>query len=303
MTAPAPTASGSAATPPSWWTTGASPGWGLGQCPRRRPLRRPRRACGPAGLRRLPLPPRLRRRPRRGVRRPDGGPALRRGRHRGVRRRHPQASDDALRALVAGRVAEMRAQGTTTVEIKGGYGLTVDDEARSLRIAREFTTETTYLGAHVVPAEYAADRAAYLDLVAGPMLAAAAPHARWADVFCEPRSAHAFTAEEARVVLLAARGAGLELRVHGNQLGPGPGVQLAVELGAASVDHCTYLSPPTSRRSPARRARRSRPCCRESSSPRARPTPTAAGCSTPASRSPSPRTATPARATPRRCRS
>ena len=152
------------------------------------------------------------------------------------------ASDAELRALVAARVAEMRAQGTTTVEIKGGYGLTVDDEARSLRIAREFTTETTYLGAHVVPAEYAADRAAYLDLVAWPMLAAAAPHARWADVFCEPHSAHAFTAEEARVVLLAARGAGLELRVHGNQLGPGPGVQLAVELGAASVDHCTYLS-------------------------------------------------------------
>jgi imidazolonepropionase len=153
-----------------------------------------------------------------------------------------EAGDDELRALVAGRVAEMRAQGTTTVEIKSGYGLTVDDEARSLRIAREFTTETTYLGAHVVPAEYAADRAAYLDLVTGPMLAATAPHARWADVFCEPRSAHAFTAEEARVVLLAARGAGLELRVHGNQLGPGPGVQLAVELGAASVDHCTYLS-------------------------------------------------------------
>jgi imidazolonepropionase len=152
------------------------------------------------------------------------------------------AGDDDLRALVAARVAEKRAQGTTTVEIKSGYGLTVEDEVRSLRIAAEFTEETTFLGAHVVPAEYAGDRAAYLDLVIGPMLRAAAPHARWVDVFCEPHSAHAFTADEARAVLTAGREAGLGLRVHGNQLGPGPGVQLAVELGAASVDHCTHLS-------------------------------------------------------------
>ena len=152
------------------------------------------------------------------------------------------ASDDELRSLVAARVAEMRAQGTTTVEIKGGYGLTVEDEARALRIARELTPETTFLGAHVVPREHAGDRAAYLALVTGPMLAAAAPHARWVDVFCEPHSAHAFTEDEARAVLVAGRQAGLELRVHGNQLGHGPGVRLAVELGAASVDHCTYLS-------------------------------------------------------------
>lgn len=152
------------------------------------------------------------------------------------------AGDDELRSLVAARVAEMRAQGTTTVEIKSGYGLTVEDEVRSLRIAAEFTDETTFLGAHVVPAEYVGDRAAYLDLVTGPMLRAAAPHARWVDVFCEPHSAHAFTADEARAVLTAGREAGLGLRVHGNQLGPGPGVQLAVELGAASVDHCTHLS-------------------------------------------------------------
>jgi imidazolonepropionase len=152
------------------------------------------------------------------------------------------ATDDDLRAHVAARVAEMRAQGTTTVEIKSGYGLTVEDEVRSLRIAGEFTAETTFLGAHVVPRDYADDRAAYVELVTGPMLAAAAPHARWVDVFCEPHSAHAFTESEARTVLLAGRAAGLELRVHGNQLGHGPGVQLAVELGAASVDHCTYLS-------------------------------------------------------------
>jgi imidazolonepropionase len=153
------------------------------------------------------------------------------------------AGDDELRDLVAARVAEMRAQGTTTVEIKSGYGLSVEDEARALRIARELTPETTFLGAHVVPEEYTADRAAYVDLVTGPMLEAARPYARWVDVFCEPHSAHAFTEDEARAVLLAGQAAGLEARVHGNQLGHGPGVRLAVELGAASVDHCTYLSP------------------------------------------------------------
>jgi imidazolonepropionase len=150
------------------------------------------------------------------------------------------ASDAELRSLVATRVAEMRAQGTTTVEIKSGYGLTVADEARALAIAAEVTPETTFLGAHVVPP--GADRAAYVELVAGEMLAACAPHARWIDVFCEPASPHAFDGDEARAVLTAGRAAGLELRVHGNQLGHGPGVGLAVELGAASVDHCTYLS-------------------------------------------------------------
>ena len=149
------------------------------------------------------------------------------------------APDDALRALLAGRVAELRAQGTTTVEVKSGYGLTVADEERALRLAGEVTAETTFLGAHVVPP--GADRDAYVALVAGEMLAACAPHARWVDVFCEPGSPHAFDADEARAVLLAGRAAGLGLRVHGNQLGPGPGVALAVELGAASVDHCTHL--------------------------------------------------------------
>jgi imidazolonepropionase len=152
------------------------------------------------------------------------------------------ASDSELRSLVGARVAEMRAQGTTTVEIKGGYGLTVRDEARSLRIAAEFTSETTFLGAHVVPLEFADRRCEYVELITGEMLAACAPHARWIDVFCEPHSAHAFTEDEARVVLTAGRQAGLALRVHGNQLGHGPGVRLAVELGAASVDHCTFLS-------------------------------------------------------------
>ena len=151
------------------------------------------------------------------------------------------ASDDELARLVEARIAELRALGTTTIEIKSGYGLTVTDEVRALRIARQFTSETTFLGAHVVPAEYAYDRAAYVDLITGPMLEAAAPYARWIDVFCEPHSAHAFDANEARQILKAGAAVGLGLRVHGNQLGPGPGVQLAVELSAATFDHCTYL--------------------------------------------------------------
>jgi imidazolonepropionase len=150
------------------------------------------------------------------------------------------ASDTTLRALLAARITELLAQGTTTVEIKSGYGLTVADEERAVRLAAEVTSETTFLGAHVVPVGVARDE--YVDLVTGPMLAACAPFARWVDVFCEPASPHAFDGDEARAVLEAGRAVGLGLRVHGNQLAPGPGVALAVELGAASVDHCTYLS-------------------------------------------------------------
>ena len=151
------------------------------------------------------------------------------------------APDEQLLASLRRLVAEMRAQGTTTVEVKSGYGLTVRDEERSLRLARQVTDETTFLGAHVVPA--GAARAAYVDLVTDPMLAAGAPHARWVDVFCEPASPHAFDGDEARAVLRAGAVAGLGLRVHGNQLSAGPGVRIAVELGAASVDHCTHLAP------------------------------------------------------------
>lgn len=149
------------------------------------------------------------------------------------------ATDDELAAGVARHVDEMRRQGTTTVEIKSGYGLSVDDEARSLRVARAFTEETTFLGAHVVPAEYADDPAGYVDLVTGPMLAAAAPYARWIDVFCERG---AFDEDQARTILAAGEAAGLEGRLHANQLGEGPGVRLAAELGLAAVDHCTYLT-------------------------------------------------------------
>ncbi|GAA2971185.1 imidazolonepropionase [Microbacterium terrae] len=148
------------------------------------------------------------------------------------------ASDDELRARLAGFVAEMAAQGTTTFEVKTGYGLTVADEERAARIAAEVTDEVTFLGAHVVPAEHADDRETYVDLVCGEMLDAVAPHAKWIDVFCERG---AFTADESRRVLEAGAARGLGLRVHGNQLGHGEGVTLAVAAGAASVDHCTYL--------------------------------------------------------------
>jgi imidazolonepropionase len=149
------------------------------------------------------------------------------------------ASDKQLRANLAQLTQEMLRQGTTTVECKSGYGLTVADERRSVVMAAEVTPEVTFLGAHVVPPEFAADPGQYTDLVRGPMLAACAAYARWVDVFCEQG---AFGVDEARAVLTAGQAAGLTPRVHANQLGPGPGVQLAVELGAASADHCTYLT-------------------------------------------------------------
>ena len=150
-----------------------------------------------------------------------------------------EASEDTLRARLAHLVTELRAQGTTTFEIKSGYGLTVHDEERILRLAREVTPETTFLGAHVVPAEYADRADDYVDLVTGAMLDACAPHARWIDVFCETG---AFTVEQSRRILTAGAERGLGVRVHASQLGPGDGVALAVELDAASVDHGTYLT-------------------------------------------------------------
>ena len=147
------------------------------------------------------------------------------------------AGDYDLTRLAMGRVAEAASQGTTYVETKTGYGLDVEQEARSARIAAGVADEVTYLGAHLVPAGIDADD--YTDLVCGPMLDAVRPYVAWADVFCERG---AFSEEQSRRVLEACRDAGLGLRVHGNQLGHGPGVQLAVEFGAASVDHVNYLS-------------------------------------------------------------
>ena len=149
------------------------------------------------------------------------------------------ASEEELRGRLRGFLDEMLAQGTTTVEIKSGYGLDVATEERLVRLAAEVTPEVTFLGAHVVPAEYADRADEYVDLVTGRMLDACAPHAKWIDVFCETG---AFTVEQSRRVLEAGIERGLAPRVHASQLGPGEGVQLAVDLGAASIDHGTYLT-------------------------------------------------------------
>ncbi|CAN5415167.1 imidazolonepropionase [soil metagenome] len=149
------------------------------------------------------------------------------------------ARDEQLLTNAQRLVAEARAQGTTTLEIKSGYGLTVVDEERALRLAARLTVETTYLGAHVVPEGIS--REDYIDLVCGPMLAACAPNSRWIDVFCETG---AFTVEESHRILTAGVAAGLGVRMHAAQLGPNPeAIALGVELDAASIDHCTYLTP------------------------------------------------------------
>ncbi len=148
------------------------------------------------------------------------------------------APDARLLADATARLAEAHRAGITTIEIKSGYGLSVRDEARSLAVASRLTAESTFLGAHVVPAEYEGRADDYVDLVCGPMLEAALPSARWIDAFCE---VGAFDVDQCRHVLRAGAAAGLGTRLHANQLGHGGGVQLAVELGCASVDHCTYL--------------------------------------------------------------
>jgi imidazolonepropionase len=149
------------------------------------------------------------------------------------------ASDVVLRGRLRRLAGEMLRQGTTTFECKSGYGLTVADEARSVALAAEVTPEVTYLGAHVVPAEFSESADRYVDLVCGEMLDACAPHSRWVDVFCERG---AFSADQARTVLRAGVARGLIPRVHANQLGYGPGISVAVEMGAASADHCTFVS-------------------------------------------------------------
>lgn len=136
-------------------------------------------------------------------------------------------------------VAEANASGTTTIECKSGYGLTVDDEARQLVVARQLTEETTFLGGHIVPKEYSDSPDDYVDLVCGPMLEAAKPNAKWIDVFCDRG---AFTPDQSRRILKAGMAKGLMPRIHANQFEPGEGVQVGVELDAASVDHVTYLS-------------------------------------------------------------
>ena len=147
-------------------------------------------------------------------------------------------SDDELAQLVAHRVQESTRAGITTIETKSGYGLTLEDEKRSLQIAKQFTQDTTFLGAHVVPPEFVGRPDEYVAHVVTDMIPAVADLAMWVDAFCEEG---AFTVDQCREVLTAGRAAGLGLRLHANQLGPGLGVRLAVEMGCASVDHCTFI--------------------------------------------------------------
>ena len=147
------------------------------------------------------------------------------------------ASDDVLAANVARLSNEALASGTTTLEVKSGYGLSVRDEARSLVAAKTATSETTFLGAHVVPPDTNADD--YVALVQGEMLDACKGNAKWIDVFCDRG---AFDVDQARAILQSGAAAGLGTRIHANQLQQGGGVQLGVELGVASCDHCTHLS-------------------------------------------------------------
>ncbi len=149
------------------------------------------------------------------------------------------ATDTALSDNLDRLSGELVSAGVTTFETKSGYGLDVGNEVRSLEVGRRFTTETTFLGAHVVPLEYRSARDDYVRLVAGEMLMACRPHARWIDVFCDRG---AFDVDETRFILDAGIAAGLAPRLHASQLGPGDGIRLGVELGAASVDHCTYAT-------------------------------------------------------------
>lgn len=149
------------------------------------------------------------------------------------------ASDEELRSLIANRVSEFYRSGITTFESKSGYGLTVLDESRTVRLNAEVTSESTFLGAHVVPEEYANNPDDYVDLVCAEMLFAASPHAKWVDVFCDRG---AFDYDQAEQVLRAGMGVGLLPRIHANQLEAGRGVELAVKLDCASADHCTHLT-------------------------------------------------------------
>ena len=155
------------------------------------------------------------------------------------------ASDSALLQAARRLAAEALRSGTTTMEVKSGYGLTTGDEQRLLQVASTLADDpapgivATFLGAHVVPPEFAGNGDDYVALVCGEMLDACAPLASWCDVFCEPT---VFDESAARAILTAGAAHGLGLRLHANQLRAGPGAQLAAELGAASADHLTHLT-------------------------------------------------------------
>jgi imidazolonepropionase len=153
------------------------------------------------------------------------------------------ASDDELRTLALTRLRAMLANGTTTVEVKSGYGLNRDDELRLLTIAAALRdiapvrVETTYLGAHVVPD--GRERADYVDEVLETLPAARDAGAQWCDVFCDDG---AFTVAEARRILESATATGLGTRIHAEQLTHSGAARLAAEVGCASADHLEHVS-------------------------------------------------------------
>jgi imidazolonepropionase len=149
------------------------------------------------------------------------------------------ASVDELRNTTKKLINRAKSTGTTTIEIKSGYGLDVETESKILRVAQEFTKETTFLGAHVIPQEFSSNRSGYIDLVKNEMLEACAPYAKWIDVFCDES---AFTVDEAREIITSGLNKGLKGRIHGNQIADSGGADLAAELKLASVDHCTHVS-------------------------------------------------------------
>ena len=150
-----------------------------------------------------------------------------------------ESSSDDLKANAQSLITEMYEAGTTTVEIKSGYGLDIETEKRSVQVAAQLTDEVTYLGAHVVAPEFSNDPDAYVDLVAGEMLNACAEYSKWIDVFCDRG---AFTGQQTKKILEAGISKGLLPRVHLNQLEQGDHIQMAVDLDCASADHLTYLT-------------------------------------------------------------
>ena len=148
------------------------------------------------------------------------------------------ASDEVLRSNISKLIAEMHENGITHYEIKTGYGLTLQDEIRALKIAREFTEDVTLMAAHVVPKEFENNRSEYVDLIINEMLPASVGIAKWVDVFCE---SGAFFIDESKRILMAAKQLGFGLKIHANQLGQAETLQLAAELSVTSADHCTYL--------------------------------------------------------------
>jgi imidazolonepropionase len=165
------------------------------------------------------------------------------GIHRTVRETRA-ASDAELELATADRLVQAGLTGTTTIEVKSGYGLTVADERRALEVLARLAARTpldvvpTFLGAHLIPAEFADDRTGYIDLLEQEMLPACAPLAEFVDAFCDRG---ALTVPESRRVLAAGRRHGLKAKLHANELGPTGGAWLAAEQGCVSADHLLFL--------------------------------------------------------------